>query len=211
MFGLPLPLLTKNNGIMRTITRTFNVFQVTELSEKAFNKSYNKWLESFDYLWDKENRRTLDVFEDWFNVNVYQWEYDTINYNYRFQLECADELEELSGIRLYKYLVNTYWNYLFKKKIYYNRNGLKKRTSNIFYNHECVMTGYIMDDVILKPIYDFLQRPDNSTYYELIDRCLNAFFSACSEDMENMESERYFKEECNANGWEFLENGEMFS
>lgn len=196
---------------MRTITRTFNVFQVTELSEKAFNKSYNKWLESFDYLWDKENRRTLDVFEDWFNVNVYQWEYDTINYNYRFQLECADELEELSGIRLYKYLVNTYWNYLFKKKIYYNRNGLKKRTSNIFYNHECVMTGYIMDDVILKPIYDFLQRPDNSTYYELIDRCLNAFFSACSEDMENMESERYFKEECNANGWEFLENGEMFS
>ena len=184
---------------------------MTELSEKAFNKSYNKWLESFDYLWDKENRRTLDVFEDWFNVNVYQWEYDTINYNYRFQLECADELEELSGIRLYKYLVNTYWNYLFKKKIYYNRNGLKKRTSNIFYNHECVMTGYIMDDVILKPIYDFLQRPDNSTYYELIDRCLNAFFSACSEDMENMESERYFKEECNANGWEFLENGEMFS
>lgn len=195
---------------MRTITRTFNVFQVTELSDKAFNKSYNKWLERYDYPWDKENRRTLDVFEDWFDVYVCEWEYDSSNYSYRFQID-FNEVEELSGMRLYKYLMKICWNYLFEKKVYYSRHGLKKRTSNILYSHECVMTGYFMDEVILKPIYDFFEKPDNTTYRELMDKCLDAFFSACSEDMRDKGSEQYFKEECNANGWEFTEDGEMFS
>lgn len=29
--------------------------------------------------------------------------------------------------------------------------------------------------------------------------------------MRDKGSEQYFKEECNANGWEFTEDGEMFS
>ena len=63
----------------------------------------------------------------------------------------------------------------------------------------------------LKPIYDFLKAPDDTTLYELMDRCLDGFFKACRDDMEYQFSEEAFAESCEANDYEFLSDGTRFN
>lgn len=48
---------------MRTETRTYTLYQITELSEEAKDKAHNEWLcNRYFYGWTDENRQTLDTF-----------------------------------------------------------------------------------------------------------------------------------------------------
>ena len=48
---------------MRTETRTYTLYRITELSEEAKEKAYNQWLcNGYFYGWTHENRQTLDTF-----------------------------------------------------------------------------------------------------------------------------------------------------
>lgn len=48
---------------MRTETRTYTLYQITELSGEAKEKAYDEWLYSrYYYGWTDENRKTLDTF-----------------------------------------------------------------------------------------------------------------------------------------------------
>ena len=67
-----------------------------------------------------------------------------------------------------------------------------------------------MDQEILQPIYDFLKAPDNTTLYELMDRCLDNFFKACRDNMKHQLSEEAFAEFCEDNNYEFLYDGTLF-
>lgn len=91
---------------MRTITRTYDLFRLAELSAAARDTAYNEWLRTFEYGWDSDNRNTLEAFESVFKVKVNDWSYDTCRYSYRFTSRYSGEEEELSGIRLLKYIVN---------------------------------------------------------------------------------------------------------
>ena len=95
---------------MRTITRTYDLFQLAELSAAARDTAYNEWLRTFEYGWDSDNRNTLEAFESVFKVKVNDWSYDTCRYSYRFTSRYSGEEEELCGIRLLKYIVNNYWH-----------------------------------------------------------------------------------------------------
>ena len=64
---------------MRTITRTYDLFQLAELSAVARETAYSEWLHTFEYGWNSENRNTLDAFESVFNIKVNDWSYDTCN------------------------------------------------------------------------------------------------------------------------------------
>lgn len=39
---------------MRTITRTYDLFQLAELSAAARDTAYNEWLRTFEYGWDSD-------------------------------------------------------------------------------------------------------------------------------------------------------------
>ena len=93
---------------MRTITRTYDLFQLAELSAAARDTAYNEWLRTFEYGWDSDNRNTLEAFESVFKVKVNDWSYDTCRYSYRFTSRYSGKEEELCGIRLLKYIVNNY-------------------------------------------------------------------------------------------------------
>lgn len=195
---------------MRTETRTYEVYTLNELTKKAREKAYNNWLERHDYYWDGEyNQKTLQAFEQTFNIKMERWSYDTYNYTYRFTSNYSEEEDNLKGIRLLKFLVNNYWNDLYRPRDYW-KSYQKKRESHIFVSNNSVLIGYYMDDVILKPIYDFLKSPDDTTLYELMDKCLDGFFKACRDDMEYQFSEEYFAESCEENNYEFLSDGTMF-
>ena len=171
---------------MRTITKTYDIFPLAELSATARETAYTEWLRTFEYSWSGDNRNTLDAFESIFNIKVTDWGYDTCRYSYRFTSHYSGEEEELNGIRLLKYLVNNYWHILFKPRTYYLKGNFKKqRKSRVFTESSCVLTGYCADEDILKPIYDFLKSPDtDTTLYDLMDKCLDHFFKSCRDDME---------------------------
>lgn len=199
---------------MRTIEIT--VYTIDELSEKAKEKAYHNWLQQNDYPWENENRKTLEEFCRIFPVKVIDWSYGYWDNYIHFQFTGDENIENLSGLRLLKYIYNNYYDCLFKGKFYYKEkyvNGkyeYKCRRSKIIKDNSCVLTGYDLDDVILKPIYDFLKKPkEYITFYDLMKECLNTWVKACSEDYQYCTSMEYFIELSRINGWEYRENGEM--
>lgn len=197
---------------MRTETRTYTVYSINELTQQAQSKAHYKWLESVDYSYSDDNRATLTKFLDTFFITCNHFEYDGSHYNYHFTTKLKDGLEELSGQRLATYLYNNFSNVLFPPKKYWSTKEKKKRESHVLKDNCCVLTGYYLDDTILQPLYDFLQKPNpKNTFLELLDMCLDHFFRACRDDVFYCESFDFFVEESTANDWEYFQNGTLFN
>lgn len=195
---------------MRLETRTYEVFPIWELTDKAKDRAYSDWLTSYDYSFDTDNEATLKAFCRTFGIVCHDWQYDAYTYNYRFRAESAPP-DNICGTRLIAYLHNNFNHILFPPKSYW-KNG-KDRRSRIFKDTCCPLTGYYIDNHILGPIYEFLSsRPDpRITFDALMDKCLDSFFAACRNDIESCTSMEYFTEDSQANEREYLSNGKLFS
>jgi hypothetical protein len=201
---------------MREIS--IQVFKASELSEGALCEAHHNWLGRSDYHWNEENRDTLREFEKIFPININNWEYDehhsSVSWDFDYD---AEELSEMSGLRLLKYIWNNYSHLLFKGR-YYSTKGewvdgkftYKKRHSKVILSTELVLTGYYMDIEILRPVYDFLDKPDEkTTFHDLMGECLASWGKACTEDFKHCTSREYFIEESDNNEWEYDKNGRI--
>lgn len=65
-------------------------------------------------------------------------------------------------------------------------------------------TGFYLDDVILGPAK---QPTEGKVFGNVIEECLEAFFSACCEDVKYTESQEYFADFAENNEFKFYENG----
>jgi len=196
---------------MKTIIQEIEVYRFEELSEKAQEKAYFEWLNTYDYFYGNDNEETLKEFCNIFGVNVSNWSYDSNTYDYRYICNTNEfEIERFTGIRLYKYIVNNFYQYLYRSKTFWSKGYKKSRKSKILKTCDCLLTGYYMDHEILDPIMEFLKKPDNSTLEYLIQQCLETFFIACKNDVENCQSFEAFQEDCDANNIEFLGNGGVY-
>ena len=195
---------------MKTITKTFELFTLSELSAKAQQEAFDNWLSTFEYGWNEENRETLNVFCSLFDVVCSHWQYDACTYHFNCSTNHSQIIEELKGQRLATYINNHYWHELFPAKLYWKHR--KSRKSRIIKDTSCSLTGYFMDDCILQPMYDFLRQPDeNINFINLMNQCLEGFFSACRDDVSDRESEDNFKSESEINEWEYLADGKIFN
>jgi hypothetical protein len=163
----------------RIKTKTIQVYSFEELPEA---KQHEIMYQS-EYPWSYENRDTLIVFTNIFDfVNITDYEYGYRNY-INYSLNYDDEIKALTGHRLAKWLYNNYYHQITKDKWYYKNN--KSRYSKIQISKDCVLTGYYMDDYILQPIYDFIDKPiEGYTINDIINDCLNAWIDACNNDYE---------------------------
>jgi hypothetical protein len=211
---------------MRTIEE--HIFTVKELSDKSKEKAYQKWLQRYEYPWCSENLDSLKAFCEIFPVNVKDYAYGESGREYvksEFQpIRIAshycyyEDYEEMSGQRLATYIWNNYRKELYMGRYYskgvqYKADGsrtLKNRRSKIMLVTDCVLTGYSVDNAILGPIYEFMRKPDNTTFPELLDKCLNAWTKSCSEDIEAATTMEAFEEDAEANNWEFYMDGRMY-
>lgn len=196
---------------MRTIEIT--VYTIDELSEKAKERAYHKWLEADWYPWEKENKKTLEEFCKIFPIKVTDWTYGGYKDYIEFEF-LDDDIKDLAGLRLLRYIYNNYFDYLYKGKYYLKYDPTtgkyKGRRSKIILDNCCPLTGYYLDNVILEPIYNFLKKPkDYITFYDLMVKCLDAWVKECSKDYQYCTSMEYFIELSRINGWEYRENGEM--
>lgn len=142
----------------------------------------------------------------------------------------SEYTQELQGIRLYKFIVNNYYDDLFKSKyiksidrfvnykpfICRNRLDYKKNPYTMIYSrlnrtNDEVLTGVCYDDDILKPIYDFLKKPDKNTTLDDLANDIGDAISKVFDDVEKWtNSDEFIREEIDANNYQFLENGEIY-
>ena len=196
---------------MRIIQRTFTLFTLEELEDEARQRAYSDWLaKGYDYPFASDNCNTLEAFCTLFHTVCLNYSYDSNRYNYSYRIGCDDDIIRLSGIRLAAYLYNNYHSSLFTPKTYWTSDNKKKRKSRIFLTPGCPLTGFIMDEIMLQPIYEFIKHPDNRTFGNLIKECMEAFFCACRDDYEHYTSEDYFKEESAEQNWEYLADGTFY-
>jgi len=196
---------------MRTIE--IKAYQFAELSDKAKENAHNEYLsKGYPNDWSEENLDSWKKFLDIFPVKNNGRNWNDITFT------GEESVENLTGQRLATYIWNNYKMDLFKGK-YYSTSGrydenrkyhYKKRYSKIQLETSCVMTGYCMDDSILAPIYAFLKKPNKNTdFMDLMNECGNAWEEALDADSEWQSSMEYFKDACEANEYEFDEDGKQ--
>jgi hypothetical protein len=184
------------------------LFSFNELSEKAKEKIINSWRDNDEYFWGSENADSLNAFCDIFQIKINNYDYGYQNYiNVSFNLE--SEVLDFCHFKAATWLSNNYLNKLRRPKTYYGKGYGKKRNSKIFYDYDCTLTGYYIDNSLIMPLLDFINKPDNRSVENVLNDCLNSWLSACKEDYEHWLSSESIIEDIEANDYMFLINGEL--
>ncbi len=211
---------------MRTI-RT-KLYKFNELTEEAQENAINQFRNSERYNQDyfdeviESVKSVCELFDlqtgrKWTDIRVSHIE---------------DNILELKGVRLYKYIVNNYWGSLYKPKFlgsigdnkvikhrmsktnFYDMNkGARVNSSNfihsnIQFDNCCTLTGVCYDNDILNPVYDFLKKPDLSTTFEDLTQEIESAINKTFDNTETwLNSDEFIKDEIEANEFEFTEDG----
>jgi hypothetical protein len=172
-------------------TKTLNIYTYEELTPEAREKACEQYRQAgMDYHWSDEWRDSLKGFSDTFPIRLRTWEVSTHSHtSFNFGMT-NDNIEDVKGVRLYKYLQNNY--------------NMKDLLSG-----NCPFTGYCGDESFLAPLQAFMKKPDNRTFRELMNDCLENGFSDWQKDMEYQESDDYIADHLIINGYEFEEDGTM--
>ena len=196
--------------------KTINVYKFNELSDAAQYNVYANSNADFSDCYADEYRETLRMFEKTFDVRILDYSVDGHSNSFRYAM--INDAPDVEGVRLAKYVWNNYARYITKGK-YYSTHGktvngrytYKHRYSKIILETDnCPLTGVCYDCVILQPIIDCLHYKQLfSSYDELIEECLTAFFDAWEEEVCYNNSFEYFKEWAadNDDAW-YTANGE---
>ena len=219
---------------MRTI-RT-KIYKFEELTKEAQQKAieyYRNNILSFDFIYS-DAESTVNAFCNAFKVKSGSNSWLDCNTSY-----IDDDILNLSGLRLRKYLLNNFADTLYQRK--YLKHGELRESrkpyhrmmkqieitsncpnkgkisvsyySNIFkVAQNCNLTGMCYDDDMMQPIYDFLElRTFGSTNFEdLLRECFDAMRSTLESEEEYMNTDEYISEEIGCNEYEFTEEGNKF-
>ena len=218
---------------MRTIRTKIYLFSElnSAAQEKAINDFRNSGVETDFIYFDIE--KTVKAFNDVFNIKTGRNSWLEFSTNH-----IDDDILNLSGLRLRKYLLNNFGATLYQRK--YLKNGgisdnfkkyhpMRKQReilencenkgkisvsyySNIFVSeNECNLTGVCYDYDIMQPIYDFLKNPDqNTNFNDLIDQCFEAINKTVKNEIDYLNSDEAIKETLTNNDYEFTKDGNIF-
>lgn len=166
------------------------VFEIHELPENIRSNVIDTWRVGDEWFWFDEWENVLTAFFDHFANETLLREYEWAEHHRsKISFSVSDELSEMKGIRLFKYLANNHGSILAKM-------------------NECPFTGFVGDYDILEPIADFMRRPSlNMTFDDLIRECFEAWSLAVQKDYEYWLSEDSILEDISANDIRFTANG----
>jgi len=177
-----------------------------ELSEDAQKKAYQNFLnQEREYFWMEDNLESLRQGLKHFGFELTDWRIDYYNathaylkIEYNNSYGYVDEEDEIQGVRLWKYL-QSYLTYRCK----YDKKFKPLLDGN------GPFTGYCMDENFLDPIREFIKKPDNRTFKELMKDCAHEVMKGIEQDYEYQNSFEFFKSEAEGNELEFTEDGEQ--
>lgn len=198
-------------------TETITLYRFEELSERA---KIRAWEDAPDFSTDYENEycETLGQFEKIFDIKVYRYHVEAYHYNFQYVITgAANDAPGGDPLRLARYMWNNYANQITEGRYYhktiYRENErprfVNRRSKTQFTMENCPLTGFCADCDILQPVIDCLKYTYFfDSYAELIDECLNRFFTAWQAELDWCNSIEHFAEICEANNYEFTETGE---
>jgi len=214
------------NKMARTI-RT-KVYQFNELNETAKQKAINYYRDNSvdtSFIYD-DAYKTVKQFHDIFGTKEGRNSWLDVNTD-----SIDDNICELKGLRLQKYIWNNFKTSLYKGKYFslwskteksykYYPEGypvLKSRHSKVILDNSCVLTGVCYDDSLLQPVYDFLERyQQKADYYSYMDftTLMNDCFESLEKDVKSEEESQYdddvITENIVNNEYEFTADGRRF-
>lgn len=209
---------------MKTIETTIYTFD--ELSESAKENAINNYRnKGYDnsFYFDEITESVKSVIE-LFNLKTGR-EYSDIRTSH-----IDDTILQLSGSRLYAYIINNYGSELFKPKYIktinrelrckqficearkdYEGKPYTQIYSKIKKDNSCTLTGVCYDEDILQPVYNFLNNCTSSTTFEdIISGIESAISNRYSSTEEWVNSEEFIKDEMENNNYEFTEDGNIY-
>lgn len=215
---------------------TVKVYKFNELDERAKEKVVERWQSRCDFAdpYSSEYEATLKKFERIMGIEIRNWSVDSCRYDYRVVFDLVTLIpngdyrevdgDEIHGKYLWRYIMNNVWYNMFPSKKFYDVNAgydrEKKRWNKQRFSwviredwKDCVLTGMCYDYDILKPIADYLSKPynDNYTLRDLVEDCLDNFFTAWRNEIEydnSYEGVSEWIENCCDD--EYLEDGSVF-
>lgn len=206
---------------MRTIR--IKLYKFSELSKDAKQKAIEDFRnnETFDFIYN-EAFETVKKFAEIFSIKIRDFDFQE-TYRSRYTFEMLDNVLELSGQRLATYIWNNFKTDLFKGKYYslwskteksyqYYKEGypvLKSRHSRILLDNCCVLTGVCYDDDMLQPIYDFLNKPTDIDFKELLEDCISEVCKSVMDEVEGSSKDDAIAETIEANEYEFTKDGKL--
>ncbi len=207
---------------MRTIR--IKLYKFNELSDQAKQQAIEDYRNQDNYDGNySEIGDSVKAVIELFNLKTgRQW--DDIRTGH-----IEDSILELKGVRLYKYLINNYYNELFTPKYIgskdrkitgkqfifevrkdYKGNDYTQIYSRLFKDNCCPLTGVCYDNSLLDPVYSFLSRPGkNITFEDLIRDIENAITKCYRDEEEWINSDEYITENIEANEYEFTKDGKL--
>jgi hypothetical protein len=217
---------------MRTETITREIFTFEELSEEAKQKAIENYRNEMpadtSYYWD-EARESVKGFHSTFGSEEGRSSWLDIRTD-----GIEDNALELSGQRLRTYLLNNYEGAFFERKsrghskddhrseekprahrlvaaIRKDHKGKCYRVfrSNFIVESCCPFTGVCYDEDLLQPFKDFIKNPDKRTFEDLLTEAVNSLRKSLENEDEYRNSDEAITEDIEANGHEFLEDGEL--
>jgi hypothetical protein len=219
-------------------TQEITIFTFEELTPEAQERAIEKYRNNnHDSQCSQEYEDTLKKFINIFPVKVRDWQIDPWGYSHcDMYSQANDEINDLSGLRLFKYLVNNFSGTLYKRKYLgclktqdqpHSRHRMVKNVeisrgtnkgkfyASVYSNCQteqcCNLTGVYSDESILQPLYDFLKTPNkNTTFADLMEECGNAWAKSFAKEIEHENSDEYIKDCLINNDYEYTEEGDRY-
>lgn len=209
---------------MKTI-RT-KVYQFSELTETAKQKAIEWYRYGNDdaQFYADEIIESVKELAEVFNLEFGR-EYTDLKTS-----NIDDNILNLQGVRLYKYIVNNYYRRLFRpayiksiNRAVYCKQFICKRNkgvnseytmlySKLRKHNSCPLTGVCYDMDILQPVYSFLEKPNTSTTFEdLINEIESAIQKTFDNNEDYVNSDEHIIDTIEANQYEFTKDGKRFN
>lgn len=200
---------------MRTIEH--QIYRYDELSEQAQQVATESMRDSIaDMRIESESddyRNTLEMIEQIFRVNVYDWQVNEYNSYFRFDFVGIDEDVENEPRLLLRYLNTNVLPCIDNKKRYYSKTARVSRKSRILCdkNYNYCLTGCWCDDAVDNALNNIKQSVKNKlNAREFVRSMLEGFFEQWRNDYEYAYSDECIAEVIEANDYEFYENGKPY-
>jgi len=148
-------------------TVEIKVYDFDELAESVQRAVVNGWRVGDEFYYFEDWESSLYAFFNAFDcVHLKDFRWSGCGHYNKIRFDICEDLQDMSGVRLYKYLINNYNDLLSKWDA-------------------CELTGFVGDYECLQPISKFIQRPDKSTTFEdLINDCFHSWCNGVQADYD---------------------------
>ena len=168
------------------------IYKFSELSDKAKQKAKDDYAAIFGYNWSEEALESLKALASHFDGSLKDYSIDWFGGSYSYaKFDIPDEMTKTEIKKRLKQLGS------------YNKKTLKG-------HGDCKLTGVFTDEAAIDGFREAFHEGETDLQ-KLLEEAFDSLLKECQKDCEASYEDEQFSETCEANDWEFYENGELVS